>query len=263
MQAHLAWAANDPYVLYSAGNLGSALGLLSYPVILIIKRHFGLQEQSRFWGWGYGILVTLTVGCALSLWFVPRGQSARKQSPGRNGIAAHATSGIEMDGVGFSSFQLDAGSYNRSHHQTATHPAPFNIPACNLPSQLHFCVFARKPVTYHRTFVETLPILLLVMAFPLASKVVLFGFFLRVHLYIPHTFLCLHGLPRRTGDQPPLCRVPDALLPLRFRRRGFRRPLQRNRRTFGFQVCHGTSYRSIPLSAGSLATSALAPAGIR
>lgn len=56
--------AHDPYFLYAASNLGSLIGLLSYP--FLIEPHLRLADQARFWGYGYGALVVLVGACALA-----------------------------------------------------------------------------------------------------------------------------------------------------------------------------------------------------
>lgn len=61
-------AAGDPYFLYAASNFGSMAALLSYPVL--VEPNLTLAQQARWWTAGYGLLVALTAGCALSL---PRG----------------------------------------------------------------------------------------------------------------------------------------------------------------------------------------------
>jgi hypothetical protein len=66
--------APDPYFLYAASNAGSLLGLLSYPAW--VESHLHLSGQSRWWMWGYGLLVLLTAGCAASLWRSPRPPAA-------------------------------------------------------------------------------------------------------------------------------------------------------------------------------------------
>ena len=53
--------AQDPYFLYRASNLGSALGLLSYPAL--IEPHFGLHAQADFWRDGYVAFIVLSVLC--------------------------------------------------------------------------------------------------------------------------------------------------------------------------------------------------------
>src|SRR5258708_37734218 len=53
--------AQDPYFLYRASNLGSALGLLSYPAL--IEPHFGLHAQADLWRAGYIAFLVLSVLC--------------------------------------------------------------------------------------------------------------------------------------------------------------------------------------------------------
>ena len=54
--------ARDPYFLYAASNLGSMIGLLSYPFLL--EPWLRLKEQSWWWTAGYGLLAALTAACA-------------------------------------------------------------------------------------------------------------------------------------------------------------------------------------------------------
>ncbi len=53
--------ASDPYFLYLASNLGSALGLLSYPAL--IEPHLGLHAQAQLWLAGYIAFVLLVALC--------------------------------------------------------------------------------------------------------------------------------------------------------------------------------------------------------
>jgi hypothetical protein len=55
-------AASDPYFLYAAGNAGSLLALLGYP--LLIDRVLGVQQQARAWAVGFVALILLTALCA-------------------------------------------------------------------------------------------------------------------------------------------------------------------------------------------------------
>src|SRR5207253_5409426 len=68
--------ADDPYFLYVASNLGSMLGLLSYP--LVLEPVLPLHDQSRLWTGGYVLLVVLTATSAAGVW---RARAAA--SPGR------------------------------------------------------------------------------------------------------------------------------------------------------------------------------------
>ena len=58
-------ASRDPYFLYSAGNAGSLLGLLAYPIV--IEPLLTLPEQARLWTAGYAIFVVLAALCTLRL----------------------------------------------------------------------------------------------------------------------------------------------------------------------------------------------------
>lgn len=59
-------AAQDPYFLYAASNMGSMLGLLSYPFLL--EPALRLADQSNSWTVGYGMLVVCMLACAAVTW---------------------------------------------------------------------------------------------------------------------------------------------------------------------------------------------------
>jgi hypothetical protein len=63
-------AARDPYFLYGAGNLGSMLALLAYPMVM--EPMLPLAEQTRVWAFGYGLLAAGTIVCAIILRSSPR-----------------------------------------------------------------------------------------------------------------------------------------------------------------------------------------------
>lgn len=58
--------AHDPYFLYAAGNCGSLLALISYPVL--VEPHLRLSQQSRWWAIGYVVLAVLTTLCGFWTW---------------------------------------------------------------------------------------------------------------------------------------------------------------------------------------------------
>ena len=58
-------ASRDPYFLYAAGNAGSLLGLLAYPIL--IEPLLTLSEQARLWTAGYAVFVLLAALCTLRL----------------------------------------------------------------------------------------------------------------------------------------------------------------------------------------------------
>ena len=53
--------AVNPYVLYSASNLGSIMALVLYPTL--IEPFSSLQQQGQYWWWGYAALVLLHLLC--------------------------------------------------------------------------------------------------------------------------------------------------------------------------------------------------------
>ena len=58
-------SASNPYFLYSAGNVGSMLALLSYP--LLFEFFFNLSTQSKLWSISYGVFVFASLLCALQV----------------------------------------------------------------------------------------------------------------------------------------------------------------------------------------------------
>ena len=56
----------DPYFLYRASNIGSVIGLVSYP--LLVERELTLDSQSWMWSAGYGLLAVLLSASAIVMW---------------------------------------------------------------------------------------------------------------------------------------------------------------------------------------------------
>jgi hypothetical protein len=67
-------AGRDPYFLYAAGNVGSLLALLAYPVV--VEPLLTLHQQARLWSIGYVLFALLCFGCLI----VARRGSALVQS---------------------------------------------------------------------------------------------------------------------------------------------------------------------------------------
>ena len=59
-------AAQDPYFLYTASNLGSLLALVSYPAF--VEPSLRLPDQSRLWTIGYAMFAALAFICAVIAW---------------------------------------------------------------------------------------------------------------------------------------------------------------------------------------------------
>ena len=66
LQRWLSWTdhpdAADPYFLYSAGNVGSVLALVGYPVV--IEPRLDLDQQGLLWAIAYSLFVIATIACA-------------------------------------------------------------------------------------------------------------------------------------------------------------------------------------------------------
>src|SRR5512133_565571 len=63
-------AAQDPYFLYAASNIGSFLALVSYPTV--IEPFIRLDDQARVWSIGFCLLVVLLAACGVMLWRSPQ-----------------------------------------------------------------------------------------------------------------------------------------------------------------------------------------------
>ena len=57
--------ADDPYFLYAAGNLGSLVGLLAYP--LVLEPRLSIIDQSKVWSAGYVAALVLLASCAVAV----------------------------------------------------------------------------------------------------------------------------------------------------------------------------------------------------
>jgi spermidine synthase len=55
--------AEDPYFLFAASNLGSFVGLLSYP--FLIEPFVTVDAQLQAWSWGFGVFIVLTGACVM------------------------------------------------------------------------------------------------------------------------------------------------------------------------------------------------------
>jgi hypothetical protein len=185
-------AVHDPYILYSASNLGSALGLFTYPVM--IERHLGLTEQSRLWEWGYVILIALTAGCALTLWCVPQAKERESNTSAEMGPQPTRLQELKWLSLAFIPSSLMLGVTTALTSELPPIPLLWVLPLA-LYLLSFILVFARKPVSYHATIVETLPIVLLVVAFPIASRAVLSPILSILFYLITLFFACMvcHG----------------------------------------------------------------------
>jgi len=101
-------SAQDPYFLYAASNLGSMLGLLSYPAIVepFFRLHGGasldLGTQPWLWTAGYVLMMVLFFACAATVLLSPpsvrlaTGGAARTPAPAESSTSAAPALASEM-----------------------------------------------------------------------------------------------------------------------------------------------------------------------
>ncbi len=162
--------SNDPYFLYAASNLGSMLGLLSYPIF--IEPHFRLAEQSRLWTYGYAVLVLLVVACAAALWRAPRPQNpagtaaARDDEPTSAPLFRERLCWLALAFVP-SSLMLGVTTVLT----TEIPPIPmFWVLPLSIYLLSFILVFAKKPPISHRQMAGSMPLLILAVAIPVLLK---------------------------------------------------------------------------------------------
>ena len=127
-------AGKDPYFLYAASNLGSMLGLLSYPVL--VEPNLRVAVQSRAWQGGYLLLAALTAACAVVLW----------RSRPNPALAAV----LDDDGLGWHALRNEgrgkAANYALRFAPTTCHPADERtVPAPATLERLRWVVLAMVP----------------------------------------------------------------------------------------------------------------------
>jgi hypothetical protein len=185
-------AARDPYVLYSASSLGNVIGLCVY--LLIMEPHFGLTQQSRLWEWGYAILALLTACCALCVWVVPAAKKLECETDQETESRPTRAQQLKWLAMAFIPSSLMLGVTTTITGELPPIPLLWVLPlAVYLISFI--LVFAGKLATYQKSFIETLPLILLVVAFPIVSKAVLSPIFSIGFYLIILFFACMicHG----------------------------------------------------------------------
>jgi spermidine synthase len=162
--------SNDPYFLYAASNLGSMLGLLSYPIF--IEPHFRLAEQSRLWAYGYAMLVLLIIACAAALWRAPRPQTPAGSAATRGDKATSAPPFRERLcwlALAFVPSSLMLGVTTVLTTEIPPIPMFWVLPlAIYLLSFI--LVFAKKPLISHQQMAGVMPLLILAVAIPVLLK---------------------------------------------------------------------------------------------
>ncbi len=161
--------AHDPYFLYSAGNVGSILALIAYP--LWIEPNLSVAAQSMVWGGGYLLLAVLLAACGLAIPRAPHAESAESARP--NAESADLPTWRRRARwilLAFVPSSLMMGLTTFVSTDVAVIPLFWIVPLA-LYLLTFIIVFSRKPVLPHRWIVLAFPFVLAALVFVLAAGV--------------------------------------------------------------------------------------------
>jgi hypothetical protein len=160
-------AAKDPYFLYSASNLGSIIGLLSYP--MLIEVYLPLSGQTKAWTLSYLLLAGMIVACAI---LVLRSLNKINLNPELITPSKDTASNTHVSGelsvrqrarwvlLAFVPSSLLLGVTNYITTDIAQVPLLWIIPLA-IYLITFILVFARKPILPHLLMVRAQPFLLI------------------------------------------------------------------------------------------------------
>lgn len=177
-------AARDPYFLYGASNIGSLLALVGYPIL--IERYLTLDDQARWWMYGYLALAGLLVLCAIGLWRSRPVGAADESTFVENSPPEALTIGRRLRWVllAFVPSSLMLGATTHITTDIAPIPLLWVVPLA-LYVLSFVLVFARKPPIEHRKVMRFFPIILAAVALMSVQNAVPFGLFAMVaHLVL-------------------------------------------------------------------------------
>ena len=149
-------AAVDPYFLYAAGNTGSLLALVGYPIFCEPLIH--LTDQTRLWSLGYGLLAISIAACAIIVWrYSPKLE--RKES---RELLTTVTWQARLQWIALafipSSYLLGVTTYMTT--DIAAVPLFWVIPLA-VYLMTFILVFLKKPLLSHALVIRLLPIAIL------------------------------------------------------------------------------------------------------
>jgi spermidine synthase len=207
--------STDPYFLYSAGNLGSMIGLISYPVL--VEPNLQLYQQRLLWAVGYGVLIVLMILCAL---FIRRDQPKLRAQPPESpsdasGAPIPARRRLRWIALAMvpSSLMLSATTYLTT--DIASIPLLWVIPL-SIYLLSFILVFASRPFLRHQLLVKAMPILLLPQILVLISQNTRHIYLilpLHLLLFFVIAMVC-HG--ELAKDRPPSGRLTDFYMLISF-----------------------------------------------
>ena len=189
-------SARDPYFLYAAGNAGSFLALVSYPVA--VEPFVRLSDQAGAWSIGFGLLIALIAGCGALLW---RSQDAAARIAFARAAGVRPTWRDAMSWTALAAVPSGLLVAVTAHISTDVAAVPL---LWVLPLALYLLtfviVFARRPIVPHRLVVAVQPLFIIalvaVLVFdPLKAIVGLVA--LHVGVFFVNALMCHGELARR------------------------------------------------------------------
>ncbi|MFH1267013.1 MAG: fused MFS/spermidine synthase [Planctomycetota bacterium] len=190
-------AADDPYFLYAASNVGSMVALLGYPFLL--EPNLPLAGQTWLWAAGYGLLMLLVLGCAVFLW---RSPGAAGKTDRQAGSAADAPSLADPTwrdrlwwlALSFAPSSLLLGVTTHISTDIASVPLLWVVPLA-LYLLTFVLVFARRTLLKHTWMLRAQPyfvVLLAALFFLNAAKIVWVLLLLHLATFFVMAMVC-HG----------------------------------------------------------------------
>jgi protein-L-isoaspartate O-methyltransferase len=150
-------AANNPYFLYAASNIGSFLALVSYPVL--IEPFVRLGDQSRLWSAGFSVMTALVALCGAKLWRAPAAAGAPAATDAARPTVRDALTWMALAAV--PSGLLVAVTAHISTDVAAV-PLLWVVPLA-LYLLTFVIVFQTRPIIPHRLAVNAQPVLLIAL----------------------------------------------------------------------------------------------------
>ena len=195
-------AANDPYMLYAASNLGSMLALLGYPTVIepnLSLYGAGWLSQSRLWSIGYAVLILLIAGAGWIMWRsnIQRTSHPVLRTESITPVTPTLGAFVFVRWVAWafvpSSLMLGVTSYVTLN--IAAIPLLWIVPLV-LYLLSFILVFAKWPLTVHHAVIGVMPVVLVLLVFSMVVEGFSFPFGERILLHLMTLFvvaLVCHG----------------------------------------------------------------------
>ncbi len=198
-------AANDPYFLYSASNLGSVLALVAYPAIAAPL--LGLAQQGRAWSAGYVVLVALLAFAAWRTW---RGRAGTPPPAAATAPAVAWRQRFAWAALAFVPSSLLLGVTQHLSSEVTVAPLLWVVPLA-LYLLTFVNAFARRPWLRHDVAVAVQAWTAILLAALFSLRVGAIALVFAVHL-VAFFFACLVCHGELAARRPGVARLPEFYL---------------------------------------------------